>query len=106
MSWSLSYQSLEAFEDDRPTYATNDLSPEAMEQVSEARLMARAIVESGAVGVRKDFFISLSGHANPSHEPTSGWANDCIAVNVSQKSPPEPTPPTTVETPSEVPTDG
>lgn len=26
--------------------------------------------------------VSISGHANPGNVPTSGWANDCIAVRI------------------------
>lgn len=61
------------------------VSDQVQEQVAVAKKAALAIVKSGAVGgTDKHFNVSLSGHANPDHEPAEGWANDCITVSVAQ----------------------
>lgn len=61
------------------------LSAEALEQIELAKMLALAIVQDGCVGDEdQHFYVSLSGHANPEHQPTEGWANDCVSVSVSQ----------------------
>lgn len=43
------------------------------------------IIESGAVGSPAgQYRVSLSGHANPSHVPTPGWANDFLNITITQ----------------------
>ena len=85
MSWNASYSSLESFRND-DVQAEGNLSAEGAEQWAVARLVASELIASGKVGGEgKDFRIHLSGHANPSHEPAKGWANDTITVTVSQK---------------------
>lgn len=39
-------------------------------------LLLRKVVGDGNVNV------TLSGHANPSHRPRRGWANDAVTVTV------------------------
>jgi hypothetical protein len=86
MSWSRSYSSLEDFRNRKPAFDAS--TPEENDQVEAAHKAAEAIIASGSAGAEgKDFFISLSGHTNPNHEPRPGYANDCISVTVSQKSP-------------------
>lgn len=87
MSWSMSKKVAGVSELDgwRPDYP---VEPEAVEQIDAAVATAKAIVAGGTIGGEgKLFFVSLSGHANPGHEPRSGWSNDCITVSVSQASP-------------------
>lgn len=84
MSWNRSYVSKADFDAD--VAAPGSSTVVDAEQLAAARNAAVAIMASGAVGGEgKDFVVSLSGHGNPGHEPTRGWANDCVTVNVSQK---------------------
>ena len=87
MSWSLHYENRQKFEADEPQYpAVPELGPDCEEQKNVARHAATEIIESGAIGGEgKDFVVNISGHANPGHEASPGWANDCITVNVYQK---------------------
>lgn len=87
MSWSASYPSKADFEANKPQFPGGSEEPQVQDQVAIARSVAKLVVESGAVGnpETKDFSISISGHANPEHEKTPGWANDCISVSVYQK---------------------
>lgn len=56
---------------------------ESAEQFEQAKAAAKAVVASGAVGTGK-FRVSLSGHANEDHaNPVASWANEMVAVNVS-----------------------
>lgn len=58
------------------------------EQVAVARRAVEVMIESGAIGpATMDFSVNISGHANLNHLPASGWANDCITINIYQKSP-------------------
>lgn len=65
-----------------------DKSAEVREQFQLAKGMANNLVQSGAVGrgKGKSYQVTLSGHANPKHEPRQGYANDMISINVSQVS--------------------
>lgn len=57
---------------------------EREDQVKAAKAAAKAVIESGAVGKGEAFTVALSGHANPAHVPTSGYANDLVTVSVTQ----------------------
>jgi hypothetical protein len=90
MSWSISFKDVKTAED----MATEKAEHKALgfpvlkqveEQLDAARVVALTLMESGTVGKDKTFRVALSGHANPDHEPASGWANDCITVNVYQQ---------------------
>lgn len=62
-------------------------SQDVLEAVKKAAEIAVMLVGSGTVGSpdnRHDFAISMSGHANPDHEPAQGWANDFVSVSVYQ----------------------
>jgi hypothetical protein len=62
-----------------------DVTPEVDEQVEAAAAAVEAVIASGAVGgLGKRFQVSMSGHANPEHEPASGYGNDCVSVYISQ----------------------
>jgi hypothetical protein len=84
MSWSKSYKSQQEFADHRSEGSGSD-SLEAKEQFEAAAAAAQALVDSGVVGsADKRLSIVLSGHANPGHEPRSGWASDTVTVTISQ----------------------
>jgi hypothetical protein len=56
------------------------------EQLVAARSLVYDLIEKGAVGnSSKTFNVTLSGHANPDHEPAEGWANDMVSISVSQR---------------------
>lgn len=57
-------------------------SPETQEQLAAAKQAALSIYQSGALGFAGNFEAGLTGHANPNHEPTTGWAMDGVYVNV------------------------
>lgn len=90
MSWWISYSSKDDFANDvRATgsVADADVTDEAKEQIKAARDAAEAIIDGGSAGASgKDFTVSLNGHANTGHDPAPGWANDCVGINVTQKS--------------------
>lgn len=87
MSWSVSYESRKNFTNDVRSPGSSSIdTTEAEEQLRAARSAAIDLMESGAVGAKDgDYRVYLNGHANPEHRPAPGWANDCVAVNVSQK---------------------
>lgn len=58
--------------------------PFMQQQVDLALSLVKEIAASGVVGTDKKFILSLSGHANEDHEPKSGWANDCMTIQISQ----------------------
>lgn len=62
-----------------------DYGEHVKEQVVVACEVAKLIAESGVIGKDKDYVVSLSGHANEGHEPKEGYANDYIAVSISQR---------------------
>lgn len=94
-SWSISYPSRQAFLDDkRGPYEqyTHDAPAEVQDQIRAARAAATALINSGAAGRdvnvpggHKDFSVTIGGHANPGHEPQLLYANDCVYVNLAQK---------------------
>lgn len=61
-------------------------NPDQIEQVKAAKEAILALVKSSAVvnDVSQDVAVSLTGHANPGHKPTTGYANDMITVTLSQ----------------------
>lgn len=60
-------------------------SPWIDEQLAAAKAAVKAIVASSAVGDSTcSYSATMSGHANAEHEPTEGWANDCLTVIVQQ----------------------
>ena len=90
MSWLIGYASKENLEKDEREPGGFPAEPtlEVSHQIETARAAARNIIESGAVGYAgKDFRVSLSGHANPSHERTEKYANDYITIAIYQKTP-------------------
>jgi hypothetical protein len=62
-----------------------ELSEESSAQASAASKAAQAIVKSGAMGDPKaKYYVSVSGHANPDHEPVAGWSNDSLTISITQ----------------------
>jgi hypothetical protein len=91
MSWSGSGQASEH----GITVTSLTLSPpyenadeQVREQMEIAADAATKLIRSGAIGgpEGKTFNVSVSGHANPGHEPAGGWANDMVTVSVAQRS--------------------
>lgn len=83
MSWSASY----TWNGNKQTEISvpRNLSTEAQAQADTAFDASAAIILTGAVGAKdKTYKVALSGHANPGHEPTAGWSNDCITIYISQ----------------------
>lgn len=76
--------------------ATLGLTDETRESLEAAKAAALALAASGVVG-RGRVTGSLSGHANPGHVPTEGYANDCVTVSLSALGSPEPPEPAAVE---------
>lgn len=61
------------------------LSPDAMDQAMVASAAVQDIVKSGALGdPSAKYYVSMSGHANPDHEPVAGWSNDSLYISISQ----------------------
>lgn len=55
---------------------------ESLESVQAAIAAAQNILDSGVVG-SGTVSASISGHANPDHQPTAGWANDFVSITIS-----------------------
>ena len=64
-----------------------ELSEESNQQVQATGKAVAALVKSGALGdPDAKYYVSVSGHANPEHEPVAGWSNDHVTISVSQAS--------------------
>lgn len=61
-------------------------APDQVAQVAAAKVAAVSLIKSGAVvvGSDQDVSIYISGHANPGHLPTAGYANDSLQVSITQ----------------------
>lgn len=89
MSWSASVIAVEQLELEAKLSsalqiaANSDAEAEAKEQAHVAIAVAVALAKTtGSKAVN----VSLSGHANPSHEPREGYSNDFVSVSVTQAS--------------------
>lgn len=62
--------------------------PYVDDQVLAAKAAAIVLAKSGTVGntgtAGKSVRITIAGHGNEGHEPSKGWANDYVSVNVTQ----------------------
>lgn len=87
MSWSESFTDLtvDDLADLEPRNAGTS-EPASYEQFTAARDAIAMLIQTGAVGDpdTKRFSGSLTGHANPGHEPAAGWANDGVYISFSQ----------------------
>lgn len=66
-----------------------DEVPEHREQYKAAigAVNALLMVHINSIGgFDKTYRIILTGHGNPGHEPTEGWANDFISITITQVS--------------------
>lgn len=89
MSWSVAKSAIDNDRDSvyseleaacEANVAANGGTDEVVEQMQAATAAAADLAAS--VGGSK-INVSLSGHANPDHAPTSGYANDQVTVSVS-----------------------
>ncbi len=69
---------------------TTNYPAETVEQFHAVKKAAIGLFESGCVGPtdRGYYTASLSGHSNPGHAKTPGWANDMVGCYVNQADPP------------------
>lgn len=67
--------------------ASHELSDEASEALGAAKEAAKALATVVVPG-GEPASVSISGHANPGHKPAEGWANDFVAVTVTQATEP------------------
>lgn len=64
---------------------THTLSEESLEQLRAAKVAAKDLIQTQTLGSEdKTYSVTLSGHANPGHEPASGMANDSVYVSITQ----------------------
>jgi hypothetical protein len=89
MSWSTSFESQgdhsANITDAKLNETYGDFSDQVKEQFATAKNAARIILLSQSVGNEAHRFrITLSGHANPNHEPQDGFVNDTITARVDQ----------------------
>lgn len=69
---------IEAAIDSAVQYELTEATVETLDAVKAA---VRSLVDSGVLG--DDRVVgSVSGHANPGHKPTKGWANDCVTISL------------------------
>lgn len=62
-------------------------NPDGEDQAQLAARVVNDILGAGVIGnTTKKYTVSISGHANPDHEPKSGWSNDMISIQISQES--------------------
>ncbi len=84
MTWSVSGKFPD---DDAASLKSSALqqNPECGDQFDAVVGAVEAIIALGSVGTAgKRFHVSMSGHANPDHEPRAGWANDAVTIQISQ----------------------
>lgn len=91
MSWTVwatdvSLDNVEETLDKRFEELNPEQTVEMVEQFDDAVESVYMFISGASLGDpdTKKFNVSISGHANPSHEPATGWANDCITVSVNQ----------------------
>lgn len=59
---------------------------EVKEQAGVALLVVSQSILSGALGAPDGKYrVTISGHANPGHNPTPGWSNDALTISISQR---------------------
>ena len=83
MSWSAQY----TYNGDGPfnLSGTTPMTKEHNEQLHVALTTVKDLIDSGVVGDEtKKFSVTISGHANPNHEPAAGWANDALTIAIVQ----------------------
>ena len=82
MTWTASYE----VNGTGPVRKSNVESVEHMEQFAQATQAVADLIRSGVLGDVNDVFVvNISGHANPGHEPISGWSDDHLSFSISRK---------------------
>jgi len=90
MSWSFSVIATKesadaalntAAESEIDNIMRSDSGAEMLAQAEQATYAAVRLIKSGCLG-DGPFRISLSGHANPGHQPRDGWADDAISISI------------------------
>lgn len=85
MSWSATFEVRQPNGLEKTSMSNVEEVPEHLEQYTVAVLAATDLLVSNVVGgPDKEYRITISGHGNPDHEPTAGWANDCVTISVAQ----------------------
>jgi hypothetical protein len=84
MSWSASFKLKHDVVEDEVLSNVVGVD-EHVEQYALALTAVRNIVDSLALGDSDDTYaVNMSGHGNPGHRPTKGWANDCLNISITQ----------------------
>lgn len=84
MSWSYS-TTMDAGADfnlDAIKEAVTAQNPDGLDQINVAMTAVHLLMQDASLGDATEFYVSMSGHANPGHKPREGWANDAITVSV------------------------
>lgn len=85
MSWSASFTVKDDDVIDDSVVESGVEPDQHSDQYEEALNCVWSLLRSGVVGGDdKEYRVILSGHGNPNHEPASGWANDCVTIQVVQ----------------------
>lgn len=59
--------------------------PDSEDQISNAVELVKNLIDSGCLGDESNSFnITLTGHANPNHEPAENMSRDMISISVQQ----------------------
>jgi hypothetical protein len=70
--------------------AVKGQNPAGIDAATDAWGAVIGLLRTGNLGTPdKQYFVSMSGHGNPGHEPTPGWANDEVRITI-QQAPPTP----------------
>lgn len=82
MSWSVEYTT----EGNTEISLLGDESPEALAAMKVAVDVVGEILDSEVLGNKttKRFRVNITGHSNPDNEPSPGWSNDYVNINVYQ----------------------
>jgi hypothetical protein len=92
MSWNVNLTDIDpteigklahdAYEEFKARYSDDADAIAAMDEQFDAVLAAASSGLTHVVG-DGNVNVTLSGHANPGHQPRQGWANDLVTVSIS-----------------------
>lgn len=90
MSWKKTYKTQAEFLADIAADVGHKI--EEGHQINQARQIVQELIGSGVVGDidsesehKKDFTISMAGHATADHNPREGETKDWVRIEISQK---------------------